>query len=145
MKHVAAYPDIIEGRPDLDWYRSNRKTPQPGITKAKTFPKYVHGRIGMAMLLHKIDHVDLWWYETDNTGSNLVRLQSPRMIAHTVCGNSWSIDGTRAKTCQLPNPETVLCGRCEGTGTIWGRGKTPKVTKRQAKDRLGCIVEGTQI
>lgn len=138
---IAACPEIIPGRPDLDWYRSDRSTPQFGVTRAKKHPKYVHGKMGMAALLHKISYVNLHWYTTDSTGHNLVRLIQPRMIAHTVCGNSWHI-ATSSNTCDLPKPETILCGRCHGQGVIWKRGEKAAITMREARLRLGCIARG---
>jgi hypothetical protein len=132
-KQVAIYEECSVPRPDV-WTR----IPEP--TRAKKFPRYVHGKVGMAMLLHKIEYVNLKWYGYGR--HEFVRLKSPSLIAHTVCGAIFHLAPGRAGVCELPAPDAVLCGRCHGTGTIWGHGKTPTVTKRYAKDHLGCVVQG---
>ncbi len=116
--------------------------PPPQI--AKRHPKWVHGKIGSAMLLHKIDRVELRWY--DYGFHEFIRLKHPSMIARTVCGTSFFLEAGRAGTCELPKPDAIICGMCSGVGRIWPRGKKdPAVTKRQAKDRLGCAAEGTAL
>lgn len=120
--------------------RPNVWTKPPEPTRAKKHPKYVHGRIGMAMLLHKIDYVEIRWY--DYGWHEFIRLKHPSLVARSVCGNYYHLRAGRAGTCELPAPDAVLCGMCHGTGRIWSRGKIPTVTKRQAKDRLGCVVQG---
>lgn len=120
--------------------RPHAWTQRPEPTIAKKYPKYVHGRIGMAMLLHKIDFVALQWY--DYGWHEFIRLKHPSIVARSVCGNYYHLIAGRAGTCELPAPDAVLCGMCHGTGRIWPRGKTPTITKRQAKDRLGCVVQG---
>lgn len=138
-EQISAYPEIIPGRPDLDWYRSDQTTPQPGVTYAKKHPPYVHGKIGMAQLLHRISYVELHWYES--CYDHMRRLRSPRIIANTVCGTSFRI-GTKAQTCELPAPQTVLCGRCHGEKPNWGRHGSHIVSRRDARLKLGCIVKG---
>lgn len=124
--------------------RTSLWTTPPAPIRAKSHPKYVHGKVGMAMLLHKIDHVNLRWW--DYGFHEFLRLKHPIIMARTVCGASWRLEAGKAGTCQLPSPDAILCGMCHGTGRIWKRGdKNPPITKRQAKDRLGCIAEGTQI
>jgi hypothetical protein len=142
FKHGAA--NIIWGRPDLEWYRSRRTTPQPMVTEAKRFPKYVHGRVGFAALLHKIVAVKLTWYDFGDDGNFLVRINKPHMYAECACGAHFSLDGKRGASCELPAPDAVLCGRCEGIGPI--RPKNRQVegrpTKKEAKVRLGCVARG---
>jgi len=114
------------------------------ITRSHKHPKYVHGKVGMAMLLHKIEFVELRWYKL--AWDKAIRLANPKMIAKTVCGTFFFLEGGRGGVCEAPKEGAVLCGMCEGTGRIWPRGKKdPVVTKRQAKDRLGCVVEGTEV
>ncbi len=112
--------------------------------RAKKHPKYVHGKVGMAMMLHKIAYVEMRWWQADYDVFR--RLVNPVLCARTVCGNYWRLEAGKAVTCEAPKPDAVLCGMCHGTGRVWPRGeKNPSVTKRQAKDRLGCIAEGTQV
>lgn len=112
-------------------------------TRAKSHPKYVHGKVGAAMLLHRIAYVSMRWY--DLAWNQAIRLKHPKMMAYTVCGTQFFLEAGRSGVCESPKPDAVLCGMCTGTGRIWPRGeKNPKVTKRQAKDRLGCIVTGTE-
>lgn len=113
------------------------------VSRAKTCPKFVHGKMGHAMLLHKVSHVDLHWY--DLAWDKAIRLAHPKMIAHTVCGASFFLEAGRSGVCEMPKPDAVLCGMCTGEGRIFGRNGNNKVTKRQAKDRLGCIAEGAEI
>lgn len=138
-RQVAAYPIIVEGRPDLPGFGGDARF---GITRAKSHAKYVYGTSSNACLLHKIMHVEMHWYTPGGCGDHLVRLSSPWMGATSMCGQFFSIGGTKAKTCELPRPDTVLCGRCHGEGPIFGKNQEHKITRRQAKDRLGCIASG---
>ena len=135
-REIAAYEGQSVPRPD-PW------TEKPGKVLAKKHPKYVHGKVGMAMLLHKIAYVEMDWYAYG--WHEFIRLKHPSMMAHTVCGADFFLEAGKAGTCEIPKPESVHCGMCSGEGRIFGRNGSNKVTKRQAKDRLGCIVEGTQI
>jgi hypothetical protein len=140
-RQLAAYSEIIPGRPDLDWYKSGRSTPRPGVTVAKRHPPYVHGKIGMAQLLHKVMRLELRWYEVGPDGHHMRRLHSPSMMATTVCGHVFYI-GTRAQTCEMPKPDTVMCGRCHGTGPNFGKHGINNVSRQEAKVRLGCVPTG---
>ena len=133
---IAAYPIVTEGRPD-------HGNPDFGMTRAKRTPKYVHGRIGSACLLHKVDRVELHWYTAGGVmGEHLVRLSTPKMVCTTICGHVFFIGTPKARTCELPAPGTVLCGRCHGETANFGKNTTSGVTKEQAKVRLGCIAKG---
>lgn len=111
--------------------------------RAKKHPKYVHGKIGMSALLHKIAYVDMQWYDYDY--NFIYRLKHPILMAHTNCGMFWRLEAGRGNTCEMPAPETVLCAACHGEGRNFGKQGKTKVSKRQAKDSLGCIAEGTEI
>lgn len=133
-RELAAYEGANLPRPNV-WSMC------PPPVRAKKHPAYVHGKVGMAMLLHKIAYVELRWY--DYGWHEFIRLKHPSISATTVCGTHFRLQAGRSGTCELPSPDAVICGMCTGTGRIWPRGeKNPKVTKRQAKDRLGCVVQG---
>lgn len=126
----------------------DRYDPALGRTILKRHPPYVHGARGM--LLHEVREVELWWYDFALSGTGLVRLKSPRMIIRTKCdqtffGQSPLARGTkqRAKTCQLPKPGAVLCGRCRGEGPVFARGCKPGrsgIDRHEARARLGCVM-----
>jgi hypothetical protein len=128
-------PIYTVGRPDFPgWNRF-------GITEAKTFPKYVYSANKMGFLMHKIAKVELHWWEACDGGERLVRRDKPRMIAHTVCGDSRFLEPGRAHTCCLPKPDAVLCGRCHGRPATFRGRKENEVSKQFAKDHLGCFIE----
>jgi hypothetical protein len=132
----AATPlSVVPGRPDF-YDRSF------GITLLKRFPPYVYSLLG-GMLVHKIQRVEAHWYTPK--GSYLVRERSPRLTIHTVCGQTFYGGvgrGKRARACATPRPESVPCGRCAGTGPVFGRGLAEKsVTRASARLRVGCTVE----
>ncbi len=134
----------IEGRPD--W-----SNPGFGRTTLKRHPPYVYARRG-GMLVHKVLRVEASWYravwlnkEACETG--LERLPSPRITFYTVCGqmfygHSDGKLGPRTQVCKVPAPDAVLCGRCHGTGPVFGKGLAELTVKREeAKRRLGCVAE----
>jgi hypothetical protein len=128
---------IIEGRPDFgNW--------DFGVTHAKRFPKYVYSQAkSNGCLIHKIADVELRWWEAHF--DYMVRLDTPKVIAHTVCGMAKFIThGLRkgnALTCAVPKPDAVLCGKCHGETCSFPR-KDPasKQKRKEAKLKLGCIV-----
>jgi hypothetical protein len=121
--------------------RENEQNVWRNSPRAKRHPKYVHGKMGMAMMLHKVAYVEMRWWESDY--SVFRRLVNPILCARTICGAYWRLEAGKAGTCSIPKPDAVLCGVCVGEGRRWPRGENnPAVTKRQAKDRLGCVVEG---
>jgi len=104
-----------DGRPDLRDHKF-------GISRLKRFPPYVYSLLG-GMLVHRVTGVEAWWYEPVERGECLERLESPRLIIHTACGQ-WFLAGVgrvRARTCALPKPGAVECGRCAGTGAVFDR------------------------
>lgn len=125
-------PIVIDGRPDLPYSRF-------GVTRAKHFPKYVYSANKMGLLIHKIASVDLHWYIPIDKGERLARLDKPRMIATTVCGQNKFLEPGRAHTCVMPEPSAVLCGRCHGEPATFRRDGKNGMTKQYARDHLGCI------
>lgn len=132
---TAAYP-ITAPR----WGKEERER-----TYAKRVPKYVFGTSGNCSLVHKVLRVQMRWWEVGLNGQYLVRLQSPRMIAECGCGAFFHISSTKAKTCEVPKQDAVICGRCLGNGPSFPRGKQHDVPMRLAKVRLGCMETGTAI
>jgi hypothetical protein len=125
---------VIDGRPDIFGL------PRFDVWgRAKKFPKYVYSVTGNGCLVHKIAGVRIKWWEVDKGGDRLIRSDTPVMLAETVCGTSRFLD--RAKTCAVPRPDAILCGRCHGEPATFGRKSNPSITRRQAHDRLGCIAE----
>jgi hypothetical protein len=119
--------------------------PQPdnwdfGITYAKKFPPYVYSANGTGCLIHKVQHVQINWWTRD--WNYLIRLDTPVMIAQTICGMHKRIEPGRMRSalCALPKPEAVLCGKCHGQPANFPR-KNPesKAQRRIAKRNLGCI------
>ena len=133
-------PTVIDGRPDLQGGAGGRY----GITVAKKFPPYVFSTRG-GSLVHKVAYVELWWWDVGRNGHTLVRRVSPRMHAHTVCGMTFFLRATRNRTCQVPSPEALLCGRCHGepaTFGPYGEGTRDGWTRKSASVKLGCVVNG---
>jgi hypothetical protein len=105
--------------------------------------QYVYGTGRNNALLHKVDRLELRWWTCGPTGAYVVRLESPRIIAVTVCGQHRFI-GARAngsrldRLCSVPKPDTVLCGRCHGKGVNFPHGRPHDIPLAIAKARLGC-------
>jgi hypothetical protein len=137
MREQVAIYDGVE----IPRTRENEERYWRGGIKAKKHPKYVYGRVGLASLIHKVAYVNMQWYESSYTV--FYRLKSPILTAHTVCGNMWRI-GTagRGNVCEVPRPDSILCAMCHGEGRNFGKHGKNTVTKRQAKDHLGCVVQG---
>ena len=128
--------EVVLGRPDF----ADRSF---GVTQLKRFPPYVYSLLG-GMLVHKVESVEARWYKPQM--NHLERLSSPALIIRAVCGQVFyagqGCRRERSRSCALPRPDAVLCGRCHGTGPVFGRGLAERaVTRREAKQRLGCIVE----
>lgn len=127
---------MVIGRPDLVDHSF-------GQTKLKRFAPYVYSRLG-GMLVHRVREVVAQWYDpAPPLGENLIRLESPRLTYVTNCGQ-WFYGGVerekRAQTCRIPQEQAVLCGRCDGTGPVFGRGLHERmVTRADARKRLGCV------
>ena len=132
--------NIIHGRPDF-------ADPYFGVTVAKKHPPYVFSINANAALVHKIRSVELrWWKVGGVRGECLVRLHRPRLIANTLCGTFFFLNGAKSRTCQIPSPEALLCGRCHGVGAIFDRvtcrTKDGTLTRSDAHVKLGCMVAG---
>jgi hypothetical protein len=133
----------IEGRPDFE----DRGF---GKTYLKRFPPYVYSLLG-GMLVHKVLNVEAQWYQAARSkarpgGTCLERLASPRLTIHTVCGYSFyagrEFKRKRSQSCAVPKPGAVLCGRCHGTGPVFGKGLAVRETRREdARSRIGCAAE----
>lgn len=130
----------IHGRPDFadhGW----------GITEAKKYPPYVFGIRGVSCLVHKILRVELHWWRVARGGEKLVKLKRPVMIAQTMCAQSFRLEGQISRTCHVPNPDALLCGRCHGEGATFpkshhARARKSGLTRQEAHVKLGCVVKG---
>lgn len=130
--------EVIHGRPDF----ADRDF---GVTEAKTFPPYIFSVRGLSCLVHKVLYVRLHWYRCGGQGEYLVRMKKPVMIATTVCQASWRLEPTSSRTCHIPSPDALLCGRCHGEPATFGyRGKSRQrgLTRQEAHVKLGCVVKG---
>lgn len=125
---------IVKGRPDFQDHKF-------GVTRALKHPTYVFGN-GAGLLVHKILYVELQWYDVGPPGDHLVRRNDPKISIHTCCGQVFFYGERRGKQpstmCEMPRPEAILCGRCHGEGPIFGKGKEWRVSKKDAKNALGC-------
>lgn len=116
-----------------------------GVTLAKTFPPYVFGVRGCSCLVHKIMRVEVFWWRYGGHGEILVKLKRPVMIAHTNCAQSFRLEGKISRTCHVPAPDALPCGRCHGEGATFpkrGPAKKSGLTRQEAKVKLGCVVKG---
>jgi hypothetical protein len=118
----------------------------PGRTEAKKFPPYLFSlpqRGGS--LVHKIASMSLDWYGHAKHTRNLVRRRQPRMIATLVCGGFRFVDSKSTRTCVVPAPDALLCGRCHGEPATFGKhGQATKagIKRTVAGVKLGCVVKG---
>lgn len=129
----------IEGRPDFH-------VPRFGVTYAKAHPPFVYGTRHGACLVHKVRHVELHWYRVLRMDA-LQRLKRPVAIAQTMCAQSFRLQSDTCRTCRVPDPAALLCGRCHGEGPRFSRAKRSKdrrtgLTRREARALLGCVAEG---
>lgn len=105
---------------------------------AKKFLPYVHSVGPNAMLIHKVAAVKMCFEGTKTT-----------IIAETICGMSkivahrYSGGRMKAKMCEIPDPNAILCGSCHGELPTFSKRRKVRIKKRWAKDHLGCkgIVE----
>lgn len=115
-------------------------------TVAKKHPPYVFSTAPGAVLIHVVSYVRLRWWTYSPGGAYLLRLASPTMMAVANCGQFFSLEGTRAKTCLAPSAEAVLCGMCAGKGRNFPRdGRPHEVSRELAKIRKSCITKGVQL
>ena len=113
-----------------------------GVTRAKRHPAYVHSVNRNACLMHKVAYVEIQHYALIAGGHKMGRLKQPAMMAHTVCGYCFSLTPERSRTCAVPLPNAVLCGRCHGQLPTFRRDVTSTAAKREARVKLGCEVAG---
>lgn len=116
-----------------------------GVSKAARHPAYVYSVNRNACLMHKVFAVEIQWYALLGNGSTMGRLKQPAMIAHTVCGCSRALTPDRSRTCAVPLPESVLCGRCHGEPATFGKhgdGTKRGLKRAEANVKLGCVVAG---
>lgn len=115
-----------------------------GVTVAKRHPAYVYSINKNAALMHKVRDVEIQHYATVSMNV-LGRLKVPAMIAHTVCGMSRALTPDRSRTCTVPEPGSVLCGRCHGEPATFGKhGRAIRegIRRQDANAALGCVVNG---
>lgn len=116
-----------------------------GVTVAKRHPPYVFGIRGVSCLVHRVRRVELHWYRIADHGRALVKMKRPVMIASTVCQQSFRLDGDISRTCQLPKPDALLCGRCQRKQATFpkrGNARIENISRQEAHVKLGCIVNG---
>lgn len=136
-------PVLEEGAAIIDRDSVNDRT--FGVVESKRHPAYVYAINKNACLMHKVLRVELHWYAIVQGGSGLGRLKQPAMIAHTVCGCSRSLSPERSRTCHVPLPDSILCGRCHGEPATFGKhGKGTKagMKRAEANVKLGCLTAG---
>lgn len=131
-------PYVIHGRPDF-------ANPEFGITRAKKHAPYVFSIRGLSCLVHKVAYVEIRWFNYGPGGHTLIRTDTPKMIANTVCGYHFFLEAKRSRTCQIPDPAAVLCGRCHGEVATFGKdgpAQQAGISKQAAHIALGCAVKG---
>ena len=136
-------PVLDESAPIIDRNSVNERT--FGVTTTKRHPAYVYSINANGCLMHKVRDVEIQWYALVDGGRRMGRLKQPAMIAHTVCGNSSALVPGRTRTCHIPKPDSVLCGRCHGEPATFGKhGKGTKagLKRAEAHVRLACVVNG---
>ena len=136
--HDDEHAAVIHGRPDFHDHRF-------GVTEAKKHPAYVFSIRGVSCLVHTVLRVELHWWRVTRDGHALVKLKRPVMIATTKCQQSFRLKGKVSRTCHLPSPDALLCGRCHGEAATFGKhgAATKAGTKRQeAHVKLGRAVQG---
>lgn len=138
MERARVSRNLIRGRPDFG-------NPDFGKTLLKRFPPYVYSRLG-GMLIHRVLRVEAQWYQAVYPGDALERLPCPRLTFVAVCGQSFYAGAGprsgRSQACAIPKPGAVLCGRCSGTGPVFGKGLAERdVKRRDARARIGCVAE----
>lgn len=125
---------IIQGRPDFENHTF-------GVTRAKRHPKYVYGNV-FGCLVHEIAYVEFRWYDVGPGGHSLIRRAHPKISITTRCQQVFLLRNSngrpRSTMCEIPNPDAVLCGRCQSKGPIFGKNGSGNTTKSAAKVRLGC-------
>lgn len=130
----------VMGRPDF-------RNHSFGKTEIEKHPKYIYSSSMNGMLIHKVSYVEAHWYEVADGGEKLLRLESPKLIGVSVCGQHFFIHLPRAKRnqkfraamCEIPKPDAVMCGRCHGEVATFGKRGNPPCSKEMARIRKGCL------
>lgn len=133
---------IIDGRPDFAYYARRDVF---GMTLASKYPPFVFSTRGVSCLVHKVARVELHWYAVVRGGHALAKLKRPVMFAVTNCGTSFRLECDRSRMCQLPDPDAMPCGRCNGDVAPFGKyGPATKagIKRSEAHVKLGCVVKG---
>jgi hypothetical protein len=112
-----------------------------GVTTARRHPAYVYGAGRNACLMHKIARVTIQHYAIVDM-DKLGRLKRPAMSAITACGYHFALESDRSRTCTVPLPGAVLCGRCHGGPATFRRSVASTAAKHAARVKLGCEVAG---
>lgn len=105
--------------------------------RATKWPPWVFSRQGA--LIHRVAFVEIHWWLIAGRGHIYVRTNRPRLHAMTVCGYRFFLEATRGRTCHVPSPDALVCGRCLKGPRNFPRGAAPAVPYRDAKVRLGCL------
>jgi hypothetical protein len=108
-------------------------------------PPYVFSVVANAALVHKVAAVEIHWWMVVRSGHALARRKKPKLIAHLVCGGQRFLRPEKSRTCLVPAPDAVLCGRCHGDVASFGKnGAAIKagITRHDAYLKLGCVVKG---
>lgn len=135
-------PVLDESAPLVDRASVNERT--FGKSIVQRHPAYVYAINKNSCLMHKVRDVEIQWYAFVGRGA-LGRLKQPAMIAHTVCGCSRALRPDRSRTCHIPLPGAVLCGRCHGEPATFGKhgaGTKAGLRRSEAHVTLGCVVNG---
>lgn len=130
---------VIHGRPDFAHGAGY------GVTEATKHPPYVFGVRSGSCLVHKVLRVECHWLRVSNSGHDLIRLKRPVMIAITNCQYHFRLTVNTSRTCQVPKPDALLCGRCHGEGATFGKrgpARNSGLTRQEAGVKLGCVVNG---
>lgn len=136
-------PVLDDAAPIIDRDAVNDRT--FGVSTTTRHPAYVYSINRNSCLMHKIVEVEIQWYALIAGGHKMGRLRQPAMIARTVCGCSRPLTPDRSRTCAIPLPNSVLCGRCHGEPATFGKhGKGTKAGLKRAEAHvtLGCVVAG---
>lgn len=133
-------PVLDESAPIIDRDAVNERV--FGKTIAKRHPAYVYSIRGASGLMHRVARVTIDHYAIV-TMHKLGRLKAPAMIAECVCGMSFPLLPSCSRTCTVPDPTALLCGRCHGQPATFGRHCRGRgISRQEAHVRLGCVVNG---
>lgn len=113
---------------------------QRGITLATRYPAFMYATRGCSCVVHKIARIELDWYVLVSM-THVRRLRQPNATVWTVCGNFFPLSWRTARTCRLPSPDAIRCGRCHGEVAPFGKdgwARKAGLPRQVAHVRLGC-------